>query len=49
MSPLVLEPTQLEPILREQGARRGRGNLQGSEVTGLRQDSSGVTLTVRDV
>ena len=44
-----LNQPSLEPILREQARAAGAEILQGTEVTGLRQDSSGVTLTVRDV
>ena len=44
-----LNQPSLEPILREKARAAGAEILQGTEVTGLRQDSSGVTLTVRDV
>jgi putative polyketide hydroxylase len=44
-----LNQPSLEPILREKARAAGAEILQGTEVTGLRQDSSGLTLTVRDV
>jgi 2-polyprenyl-6-methoxyphenol hydroxylase-like FAD-dependent oxidoreductase len=44
-----LNQPSLEPILRDKARAAGAEILQGTEVTGLRQDGSGVTLTVRDV
>ena len=44
-----LNQPSLEPILREKARTAGAEILQGTEVTGLRQDTSGVTLTVRDI
>jgi len=44
-----LNQPSLEPILREKARSAGAEILQGTEVTALRQDSSGVILTVRDV
>jgi len=44
-----LNQPRLEPILRERARAAGATVLQGTEITGLRQDDSGVTLTVRDV
>ncbi len=44
-----LNQPSLEPILRERARQAGAAILQGTEVTGLRQDANGVTLRVRDV
>jgi 2-polyprenyl-6-methoxyphenol hydroxylase-like FAD-dependent oxidoreductase len=44
-----LNQPRLEPILRERARAAGAVVLQGTEVTGLRQDGSGVSLSVRDV
>jgi putative polyketide hydroxylase len=44
-----LNQPRLEPILRERARAAGAVVLQGTEITGLRQDGSGVTLSVRDV
>jgi putative polyketide hydroxylase len=44
-----LNQPSLEPILREKAVAAGAEILQGTEITGLRQDSSGVTLRIRDV
>jgi 2-polyprenyl-6-methoxyphenol hydroxylase-like FAD-dependent oxidoreductase len=46
---LFLNQPSLEPILRERAREAGATVLQGTEVTGVRQDGSGVTVTVRDV
>ena len=39
----------LEPILRARAVEAGATVLEGSEVTGVEQDASGVTVTARDV
>jgi len=44
-----LNQPRLEPILRERAREAGAEILQGTEITGLRQDASGVTVTIRDV
>ena len=44
-----LNQPSLEPILRERARAAGAEMLQGTEITGLRQDASGVTVSVRDV
>ena len=44
-----LNQPSLEPILREQARAAGAEILQGTEVTGLRQDGAGVTLSIRDI
>jgi 2-polyprenyl-6-methoxyphenol hydroxylase-like FAD-dependent oxidoreductase len=44
-----LNQPSLEPILRERARAAGAEILQGTEVTALRQDGSGVTLGIRDV
>jgi len=44
-----LNQPRLEPILRERARAAGATVLQGTEITGLRQDQAGVTLGVRDV
>jgi len=44
-----LNQPRLEPILRERAREAGAQILQGTEITGVRQDASGVTVTVRDV
>ena len=44
-----LNQPRLEPILRERARTAGATVLQGTEITTLRQDKSGVVLGVRDV
>lgn len=44
-----LNQPRLEPILRERARAAGAEVLQGTEITALRQDADGVTLTVRGV
>jgi len=46
---LFLNQPTLEPILRERARAGGAAILQGAEVVDVRQDSSGVTLTIRDM
>ena len=46
---LFLNQPSLEPILRERARDAGATVLQGTEITGVRQDASGVTVTVRNV
>lgn len=46
---LFLNQPSLEPILRARAKQAGASVLQGTEVTQVRQDSSGVTLGVRSV
>jgi 2-polyprenyl-6-methoxyphenol hydroxylase-like FAD-dependent oxidoreductase len=46
---LFLNQPSLEPILRERAREAGATVIQGVEVTGLRQDSSGVHVTVKDL
>jgi 2-polyprenyl-6-methoxyphenol hydroxylase-like FAD-dependent oxidoreductase len=44
-----LNQPSLEPILRSRAREAGARVLQGMEITALRQDGHGVTVTVRDV
>jgi len=44
-----LNQPSLEPILRERARTAGAVVLQGTEITGLTQDATGVTLRVREV
>jgi putative polyketide hydroxylase len=44
-----LNQPSLEPILRERARAAGATVIQGAEVTALRQNDRGVTVTVRDV
>jgi 2-polyprenyl-6-methoxyphenol hydroxylase-like FAD-dependent oxidoreductase len=44
-----LNQPSLEPILREKARATGAQLLLGTEVTAVRQDAGGVTVTVRDV
>ena len=46
---LFLNQPSLEPILRDRAREAGATVVQGAEVTAVRQDSSGVLVTVRDV
>jgi 2-polyprenyl-6-methoxyphenol hydroxylase-like FAD-dependent oxidoreductase len=46
---LYLNQPSLEPILRERALSAGAAVIQGAEVTDVRQDDSGVTLTTRSV
>src|SRR5262245_11195979 len=43
-----LNQPRLEPILRDPARSAGATVMQGTEVTGVRQDASGVTLGIRD-
>jgi len=44
-----LNQPRLEPILRERARAAGARILQGTEITGIAQDASGVTLRIRDL
>jgi 2-polyprenyl-6-methoxyphenol hydroxylase-like FAD-dependent oxidoreductase len=44
-----LNQPSLEPILRARAREAGASVLQGAEITALRQDADGVTVTVRNV
>ena len=46
---LFLNQPSLEPILRERAREAGATVMQGTEVTGVQQDSSGVRVTVKDL
>jgi 2-polyprenyl-6-methoxyphenol hydroxylase-like FAD-dependent oxidoreductase len=46
---LFLNQPSLEPILRERAWEAGATVIQGAEITGVRQDSAGVTATMKDV
>jgi 2-polyprenyl-6-methoxyphenol hydroxylase-like FAD-dependent oxidoreductase len=46
---LFLNQPSLEPILRARARDAGATVVQGAEIVGVKQDSSGVTVTVRDV
>ncbi|MEJ1962362.1 MAG: FAD-dependent monooxygenase [Gammaproteobacteria bacterium] len=46
---LFLNQPSLEPILRERAREAGATVIQGAEVTGVEQDSSGVRVTVSDL
>ena len=46
---LFLNQPSLEPILRDRAREAGATVIQGAEITAVRQDSSGVGVTVRDV
>jgi len=46
---LFLNQPNLEPILRERARESGASVLQGTEITALRQDADGVTVTIRGV
>jgi putative polyketide hydroxylase len=46
---LFLNQPNLEPILRGRALEAGAAVMQGKEITGLRQDADGVTVTVKDV
>ena len=46
---LFLNQPSLEPILRERAREAGATVIQGAEVTGVQQDSSGVQVTVKDL
>ena len=46
---LFLNQPSLEPILRARAREAGATVMQGTEITGVRQDASGVTITVQDV
>jgi 2-polyprenyl-6-methoxyphenol hydroxylase-like FAD-dependent oxidoreductase len=46
---LFLNQPSLEPILRERAREAGATVIQGAEVTGVQQDSSGVRVTLRDL
>ena len=46
---LFLNQPNLEPILRDRAQSSGATILRGVEVTGLRQDASGVSVSIRDV
>jgi putative polyketide hydroxylase len=46
---LYLNQPSLEPILRERARASGATVIQGAEITGVRQDSQGVTVSVREI
>lgn len=46
---LFLNQPNLEPILRERAREAGATVIQGAEVIGVQQDSSGVRVTVKDL
>lgn len=46
---VFLNQPSLEPILRDRALEAGATVIQGAEITGVRQDDSGVSITVRDV
>lgn len=46
---LFLNQPSLEPILRERAREAGATVIQGAEVIGVEQDSSGVRVTVKDL
>lgn len=46
---LYLNQPSLEPILRERARASGATVLQGTEITGVRQDAHGVCVSVRDI
>ncbi|MEP7243737.1 MAG: FAD-dependent monooxygenase [Gammaproteobacteria bacterium] len=46
---LFLNQPNLEPILRERASQAGATVIQGAEITNVRQDASGVTVTMKDV
>jgi 2-polyprenyl-6-methoxyphenol hydroxylase-like FAD-dependent oxidoreductase len=46
---LFLNQPSLEPILRERAREAGAQVIQGAEIVAVSQDSSGVTVTVKDV
>lgn len=46
---LFLNQPSLEPILRERAREAGATVIQGAEVTGVEQDSSGVRVTLKDL
>ncbi len=46
---LYLNQPSLEPILRERARASGATVMQGTEITGVRQDPQGVTVAVREI
>lgn len=46
---LFLNQPSLEPILRERAREAGATVFQGAEITGVRQHSDGVTVSVREI
>ncbi len=46
---LFLNQPSLEPILRERARQAGATVIQGTEVVGVKQDASGVQITVKDI
>jgi 2-polyprenyl-6-methoxyphenol hydroxylase-like FAD-dependent oxidoreductase len=46
---LYLNQPSLEPILRERARASGATVMQGTEITGVRQDAQGVCVSVRDI
>jgi len=46
---LYLNQPNLEPVLRARAREAGATIVQGAEVTGVRQDANGVTLTMKDI
>ncbi len=46
---LYLNQPSLEPILRDRAQASGATVIQGAEITGVRQDPQGVTVSVRDL
>jgi 2-polyprenyl-6-methoxyphenol hydroxylase-like FAD-dependent oxidoreductase len=46
---LFLNQPSLEPILRERAREAGATVIQGAEITAVRQDANGVSVTVNDI
>ena len=46
---LYLNQPSLEPILRERARAAGATVIQGAEITAVRQDAQGVTLSMKDI
>jgi 2-polyprenyl-6-methoxyphenol hydroxylase-like FAD-dependent oxidoreductase len=46
---LYLNQPSLEPILRQRALAAGASLIQGAELTAVRQDASGVSVTIRDL
>ena len=46
---LYLNQPSLEPILRERARASGATVMQGTEITGVKQDAQGVCVSVRDI
>jgi putative polyketide hydroxylase len=46
---LYLNQPSLEPILRERARASGAAVIQGTQITGVRQDPAGVCVSIRDI